>query len=153
MLNSVKDSYNRKTRRTAFLEIKKLGSKGWGEWEEIDHKKFSRETGHKSPKDLIRAWKNNIFIVQLYLKQTPDGDEIQKLMIRRNDESTKVSWADKQRIKNELMGEETFMIECFPPQDLLIDCANMYWLWSLPKGSYPFLADSNTQESCRYVSR
>lgn len=47
----------------------------------------------------------------------------------RNAESTEISWSEKQRIKNELFGEEKQAIEFFPKQSELIDEANMYHIW------------------------
>ncbi|OTO02216.1 DUF7694 domain-containing protein [Enterococcus sp. 5B3_DIV0040] len=52
----------------------------------------------------------------------------------RNRENTEISWCEKQRIKNELFGEEREAIECFPKESELIDEANMYHLWVFPPG-------------------
>ncbi|MGR9527665.1 DUF7694 domain-containing protein (plasmid) [Priestia megaterium] len=46
---------------------------------------------------------------------------------------------EKQRIKNEIFGEEYTAIEVFPKESELVDEANMYHLWVLPKGmNLPF---------------
>ena len=47
----------------------------------------------------------------------------------RNIDSTDIPWNEKQRIKNELFGEEKQAIEFFPKQSELIDEANMYHIW------------------------
>lgn len=49
----------------------------------------------------------------------------------RNKQSTNITWSEKQRIKNELFGEEAQAIEFFPKQSELVDGANMYHLWGL----------------------
>lgn len=52
----------------------------------------------------------------------------------RNKDNTDISWLHKQTIKNELYGEERTAIEVFPAVSDLVDEANMYHLWILPKG-------------------
>ena len=49
----------------------------------------------------------------------------------RNKENTDISWAEKQRIKNEIFGKEAVAIEIFPKESELVDEANMYHLWVL----------------------
>lgn len=51
----------------------------------------------------------------------------------RNQESTDIPWAEKQRIKNEIFGKERVAIEYFPPESKLVDEANMYHIWVYPK--------------------
>ena len=46
----------------------------------------------------------------------------------RNEDSTDIPWAEKQRIKEELYGNKT-AIEVFPTRKNLIDEANMYHIW------------------------
>ncbi|MGF6358053.1 hypothetical protein ABIE27_006018 [Paenibacillus sp. 4624] len=52
----------------------------------------------------------------------------------RNVGGTDISWAEKQRIKNELLGTERTAIEVFPASADLVDETNMYHLWVLPAG-------------------
>lgn len=52
----------------------------------------------------------------------------------RNKPNTSISWAEKQRIKDELVGPERVAVEVFPARSRLIDHANMYHLWVLPEG-------------------
>ena len=48
-------------------------------------------------------------------------------------------WRDKQRIKNELFGEDRTAVEVMPPTDELVDAADMYHMWILPAGFHmPF---------------
>lgn len=50
----------------------------------------------------------------------------------RNADNSDIPWAEKQRIKNELVGRNRTAIEVFPSEDRLIDEAGMYHLWVLP---------------------
>lgn len=52
----------------------------------------------------------------------------------RNADSTDIPWAEKQRIKNELFGNESTAIEVFPAETQLVDEAFMYHIWILPEG-------------------
>lgn len=63
----------------------------------------------------------------------------------RNADNTDIPWAEKQRIKNELLGEGRTAIEVFPAKDDLVDEANMYHLWVLPAGmKLPFTIKANS---------
>jgi hypothetical protein len=46
--------------------------------------------------------------------------------------STDLTWAEKQRLKNEIFGEGRTALEVFPTTERLIDEAMMYHLWVLP---------------------
>jgi len=52
----------------------------------------------------------------------------------RNTKSTDIPWREKQRIKNELFGQDRTAIEVFPAEIDLVDEANMYHLWVFEKG-------------------
>ncbi|ULL14330.1 hypothetical protein DVH26_07640 [Paenibacillus sp. H1-7] len=52
----------------------------------------------------------------------------------RNLDNTDIPWAEKQLIKNELFGTDRTAIEVFPTDAELVDEANMYHIWVLPKG-------------------
>lgn len=82
---------------------------------------------------LLRAWTNNVYSVQLY-EQGSEWGPIEHLMIKRHDAAASRSWADFQRIKDELFGSERTAIEVYPPASELVDQANMYHLWILPAG-------------------
>lgn len=53
-------------------------------------------------------------------------------------EGTDIPWAEKQRIKNEIFGEEMVAVEVFPKMSELVDGANMYHLWVLHDFKLPF---------------
>lgn len=132
-------SMNRQKMRAARANGRSLIKQGWSPWEDcFCELREMRKRAGCDPSTLLGAWKNNVFVVQLYRKPTAVGDA-GLLMIRRNDESPAVGWAMKQRIKNELLGPEVVAIEVFPAASTLVDDANMYHLWLLPDGfALPF---------------
>jgi hypothetical protein len=84
-----------------------------------------------------------VYSCQLYRRQTEWG-EVTHIAIRRHDGGTSIPWADKQRIKDDLVGPERLAIEVFPPRDELDDAANMYHLWVLPAGfELPFRLEAH----------
>ena len=50
---------------------------------------------------------------------------------------TRPTWWEMQRIKNDLAGEEATAVEVYPPQQEVVDGADMFHLWVLP-GPLPF---------------
>ena len=56
------------------------------------------------------------------------------ISFRKRDNSTMISWQQKQRIKNHFAGEDREAIEIFPSEHRLMDTANQYHLWVLPAG-------------------
>lgn len=113
----------RRAKQSAFKKqikgVMKTGS--WGEWEDksLDFRQKRMVNAHA-------FYANDLYSVQVY----NDGGQI-VAGVRRHDQSTDVPWADKQRIKNEIFGEESFFIECFPPKSELVDDANLFWLWEM----------------------
>lgn len=110
----------------------------WGDWEWRDHLMTPAwadriaKSGTPAPNGIRRACLNKIYVVMFFTKESPWG-MIDHLMIRRQDAGTDVPWADKQRIKSELIGEDRTALEVFPARDDLVDQANIYHLWVLPK--------------------
>lgn len=110
-------------------EVKQaLGRGDWGMWEEITSECYLKLAEKPEIHRLKSYWKNNIYSAQII--RTEKGCVIG---IRRHDQSTEVPWAHKQRIKNELFWKGAQAVEIFPPEDELIDGANMFWLWVLEK--------------------
>lgn len=80
---------------------------------------------------------NREYVVMTRPVQTEWGEVIHACI--RNKDNTDIPWAKKQWIKNSLFGFDRIAIEVFPTKDRLIDDANMYHLWILPKGfNMPF---------------
>lgn len=113
----------------------------WGPWEwrpqVVDPRNRQVRDGVArgivAPAGLTRACLNDVYSV-MFLELTTDWGRIDHLMIRRHDTGTDVPWADKQRIKDELLGPERVAIEVYPARGDLVDQAPIYHLWILPKG-------------------
>jgi len=63
-------------------------------------------------------------------------DSSMHFSFKRNDRAAIRDWRHFQAIKNEVAGPDREAIEIFPPEDELIDAANEYHLWVLPKGQW-----------------
>jgi len=78
-------------------------------------------------------FRNNIYNVRI--EKLPDfqiGDELIRMVclsITRIDFEACHDWRHFQRIKNEVCGPETTAIEVYPPESVLVDTANQYFLY------------------------
>lgn len=53
-----------------------------------------------------------------------------KVMVQRHDDAVFPNhWAELQRIKNEIFGNEAWAVEYYPAQSSVSDKANIYWLY------------------------
>jgi hypothetical protein len=108
-------------------ERRAMATGEWGEWEK-----------GPLPPPAAQGWlgrvhttyRNRLFAVLVRTVRTPWGDVDHAAI--RNLSSTDIPWAAKQRIKNDLFGEDRVAVEVFPPAADLVDAANMYHLWVLP---------------------
>ena len=75
--------------------------------------------------------KSQTYVVMLRTLETSWGT-VEHACIR-NAENTDIPWREKQRIKNEIFGEERTAIEVFPAESELTDQAMMYHIWILPE--------------------
>lgn len=105
---------------------------GWGQWKEGPLPRDARPE-LRSLRDVVRTWIGGKYSVQVKLVAC-DWGLVEHFMVRRHDGAPVSSWADKQRIKDELAGPERVAVEVFPPRSRLVDDANMYHLWILPEG-------------------
>lgn len=55
------------------------------------------------------------------------------LSIRRNDREPCDNWRDFQEIKNQLAGPDREAVQLYPAEERLVDTANQYHLWVIPK--------------------
>lgn len=116
------------TKRSRSLDFKQMVQDTWTPWEWRNHL-----VGHpKAPCGMTKCCLNNKFSVQFFLHKTEWGN-IDHLIIRRHDTKPIRSWYDMQRIKNELVGSDRTAVEVFPADKNLVDEANLYHLWVLPK--------------------
>jgi len=120
------------------LKIKKnfalnqLGN-AWTRFEEVDLSTIKA----KKPAGLVQAFRNNLYSVQVFERKMNWGEGNAALFgIRAHvgAMSSKMTWAIKQRIKNELAGPGRLAFEVYPPESELIDYVDMYWLWIMPEG-------------------
>lgn len=81
-------------------------------------------------REVRRVAANSIFSV--LVRPLPDGAD--HAMVCALNGTPPPSWAEKQRIKNQLFGAR-WAVECFPPQRRLVDGADAYHLWVLPPGA------------------
>jgi hypothetical protein len=68
------------------------------------------------------------------------------LTFKRNDRAAVRDWRHFQAIKNEVAGPEREAVEIFPPESQLVDGANEYHLFVLPKGLQSPLGFDQGQE-------
>lgn len=113
---------------------KKLLKQPRGKWVEI-----ITENG---PPWMTHCYRNNRFIVMI-----DNGGHLAKIhnrphsgpvaMIQRHDDNPIPNhWAEMQRIKNEIFGEDAEAVEYYPATDVLVDVASIYWLWITKKDEH-----------------
>ncbi len=105
-------------------ERKRRSNGNWGEWEVIHHP-FRHSTGWLA--DVSKAHRNKVFCV---LEREVSGAI--HLAVSSLTE-VRPSWYEMQRIKDDLAGEKATAVEVYPPHDQIVDGANMFHLWVLPK--------------------
>jgi hypothetical protein len=124
---------NRQARRASAANGRKLAAGGWSPFVEVKREDVA---GFASPwpSGCDAVWKNSAYVMFRYVHETDIG-RIERLLVRRNDAQPVRSWADLQRIKDELIGPERTAVEVYPPASELVDDANCYHLWALPPGA------------------
>jgi hypothetical protein len=91
-----------------------------------------RAAAYPACRAIVAFWQNNRISVQHYRVQSAWG-EIEHLIVRRNDEEPIHDWHVLYRVVREIFPGRT-AIEVYPPDEELIDQANIYHLWVLPEG-------------------
>lgn len=90
------------------------------------------------PPWMTRCFRNNRYIVMIMDNcPTTHGPAIRAMV--QNHANTPITnhWAEMQRIKNQIFGEEVTAIEYYPKQSELTDQANIYWMWIFPENVLP----------------
>ena len=116
-------------------EARRLAKKPWQKWEHrdipVEHQLRPKLT------NVVEKWRRECSLNNRYSVQVSDYSSawgnIVHLWIRRHDGAMPNSWSDMQRVKNELIGLDRVAVEIFPPQDDLVDQANMAHIWVLPE--------------------
>lgn len=103
----------------------------WSAWVQIP---VAQEMINAAPhmKRVASIFANSIFEAHLYNCASPVGGIVQ-LVVSRRDGSGVASWAELQRVKNDLFGDEWAAIELYPPNISEIDSKSRY-LWVMPAG-------------------
>lgn len=115
--------------------LRKNAKKPFGPWEtRIISVVHAQRPVFKTPNESWReeCYLNNRYSVQVSDYKTEWG-VVTHLWVRRHDGTMPRSWADLQRIKNELTDPARVALEVFPPAKDLIDEANLGHLWVLPE--------------------
>jgi len=86
---------------------------------------------HNQESESDEIWKNDTYqVAKRRIKSNdPTFPDSIHLSIKRLDKEPVHDWREIQKIKNELVGEEIEMWECYPKESLLVDTANQYHLW------------------------
>lgn len=121
------------SKRQRRLAAQRLAEKPETKFEQIDLNERSFV-----PDGVTRAYRNNRYTVMVYDNcPTTHGHATQVLIQNHFDEPIKNHWAEIQRIKNEVFGQEVTAVEYFPAESELIDQHNIYWIFIYPDGVLP----------------
>ena len=121
-------------------------------WSRFQHSKrrasrsfpFSRP-GRGWLREVRWAWANDLYAILCRPVHTEIGDVIHCSI--RTASNLEPPWRDKQRIKNELFGEDRVAVEVMPAASKLVDEADMYHMWVLPEGyQMPFCLRNECRE-------
>ena len=124
-------SWNRAARRNIVHNETRTRKTGdWGIWRRA-------ELPHGGPgsgwlQDVRWTMANDLYAVLCRPVQTDAGEVIHCAI--RTASHLEPPWRDKQRIKNELFGKERVAVEVMPPEEKLVDGADMYHIWVFPEG-------------------
>lgn len=113
------------------LERRAIRTGDWGSWD-CTQIPLGPPNSNGWCREIREAWKNDLYVALVRPVQTPWG-VVHHLAIRTAS-NLEPPWRDKQRIKNEVFGPEFTAVEVMPPQPELIDQADMYHMWVLPRG-------------------
>jgi hypothetical protein len=134
-------AYERELRAVLDRENMARRTGDWGPWVDVpaDQLPASMPAGARGwVKEITRVFTNRFCAVLIRPVQTAWGP-VEHLCICTASNTTTITWAEKQRIKNEVSGLERTAIEVFPAVGRLVDGANAYHLWVLPDGfAMPF---------------
>lgn len=125
--NPVLDGAPRNQRRTILgAERFKRASGTWGKWDRLDLPKGSVGQGGWASEIMV-AYRNDVFSVLV----RDAGYGVTHYAVGSLS-GIRPSWWEMQRIKNELAGNAATAVEVYPPQDEVVDEANMFHFWVLP---------------------
>jgi len=112
------------TRERRRKEIRRLKRAGSPQFIEVQ-----KDEWENPPQGLSRLYKNNEYLVFIFDRiLDPYGYRSTKVMVRHN-AARPVGWAELQKIKNEIFGEEILAAQYLPPEIQLVDDATIYWFF------------------------
>ena len=110
---------------------KEAKSRSTGKWESWTIKNFPKgSAGSGWAADFNTCYVNGIFSVLDRELKTSWG-KVRHLAVASLS-GIRPSWHEMQRIKNEIAGPSTTAIEVYPPDDRVVDEADMFHVWVLP---------------------
>jgi hypothetical protein len=112
------------------------GSLPWTPFEVATYNRGPEVFNRLSRREDHELYVNSRYQVAVYPASSSGG--LIHLCIKNRDRSASRDWRDFQRIKNELVGEEYEAIELYPKESRLVDMADQYHLWVLPKENLTF---------------
>jgi len=90
------------------------------------------------PKGMTRAFRNTRYTVMVYDNSPVTTGTAIRAMVQKHDDTPILKhWAEMQKIKNEIFGENTTAVEYYPAESNLINLHNIYWFWIFPEGILP----------------
>ncbi|EHK57726.1 hypothetical protein MAXJ12_08384 [Mesorhizobium alhagi CCNWXJ12-2] len=120
--------YSRQERRQILKDEQRARSTGkWGPWEVVPVTP-DMMGGRGWTREITRAHRNGVFCV--LERQLPSG--VVHLAVTSASQQ-RPTWWEMQRIKNELGSETATAVEVYPPQSEVVDGADMFHIWLLPK--------------------
>jgi hypothetical protein len=131
---------SRRDRRACAVEARR--DKSW-EWvrEDLNSPRVQGALERNPACSYIQSLhRNSFYVVQVYEFASSEytvGFErmtMLHLIIRRIDGAAIHKWRDLQRIKNEIVGPDRVAVEVYPPEEQLVDQANLTHLWVYPPG-------------------
>ena len=106
------------------------------------------------PDDCYRVLANNLYIASTHVRQTNVGViELMSIRAMVAVNTKRLTWAEKNRIKNDVYGDDRVMLECYPAAwEGAKDDA--FWFWVQPVGvELPFAVGPNKKPEAQPVAK
>lgn len=132
-----------------------LGCYDKGVWlKEMDRAYFS-DDGYEVTTRLIETEVGKVehACISYHPDRKEDKDLYQTILDVKNDGSFDIPWNIKQEIKNEVFGKDRVAIEVFPAEKNLVDAADCYHLWIMPKNYKMPFGISHRDVQCKAINR
>ena len=106
------------------------------------------------PEDCVRVLANNLYIASIHVRQTNVGViELMSIRAMVAVNTKRLTWAEKNRIKNDVYGDDRVMLECYPAAwEGAKDDA--FWFWVQPVGvELPFAVGPNKKPEAQTIAK